>query len=274
MPRFHRLSRPLSSVALTLLACAAAPLAGAQSLGPTPFSAGPLAGTAPPGWIVERPTDTEHATFYDLVLDGAMHVAQPAPGKRGRPRVVADPGTIVLRGRADGATATLRHGLFADPRQTPILRWRWRTSHALDRPDPPPRKPVDDAAAKLCVFFARKEETMSLKERGLRKFELARNGRNGPTATLCYVWDGSAAADSVREDLSGPFLMTIVATTGHADENRWVSPQRDIAVDYQRAFGEPAPRVTGVSVTVDTDATGEQTTTWFGDIHFDARARH
>ncbi|MGN6153428.1 MAG: DUF3047 domain-containing protein [Lysobacteraceae bacterium] len=266
----------MSRSALALLLSASAPLAAAQSLGPTPFSAGPLAGTAPPGWIVERPTDTEHATFYDLVLDGAMHGVQPAAGKRGKPRVVADPGkvpaTIVLRGRADGATATLRHGLFADPRQTPILRWRWRTTRALDMPDPPPRKPVDDAAAKLCVFFARKEETMTLKERGLRKFELARSGRNGPTAALCYVWDGSAPPDSVREDLSGPFLKTIVATAGHADENRWVSPQRDIAVDYQRAFGEPAPRVTGVSVTVDTDATGENVTTWFGDIHFDARA--
>ena len=31
---------------------------------------------------------------------------------------------------------------------------------------------------------------------------------------------------------------------------------------------------TGVSVTVDTDGTGENVTTWFGDIHFDARAIH
>ena len=78
---------------------------------PTPFSSGPLAATAPPGWAVQTLPKVERQTRYDLVNDG---------------------GTIVLRARADGSASSLRHGLFADPKQTPVLRWRWRTERVLE----------------------------------------------------------------------------------------------------------------------------------------------
>ena len=60
----------------------------------------------------------------------------------------------------------------------------------------------------------------------------------------------------------------VVASSGGAQVGQWVSLQRNVAEDYRRAFNTDPPRIIGVAVSVDTDNTGEATTTYFGDIDF------
>ncbi len=213
---------------------------------PTPFSSGPLAATAPPGWAVQTLPKVERQTRYDLVNDGS---------------------TIVLRARADGSASSLRHGLFADPKQTPVLRWRWRTERVLEGADLT-RKEGDDYAARVYVFFDRSEDSMTLKERTLFKLGRARYGNQLPSAALCYVWDNRQPVDSIFDNAYTPFVAMVVASTGGAQVGQWVSLQRNVAEDYRRAFNTDPPRIIGVAVSVDTDNTGESTTTWFGDIAF------
>jgi len=216
---------------------------------PTPFSSGPQAAIAPPGWMLEPIPKAKRPTRYDLVPDD---------------------GVLVLRAYARDAAASLRHGLYADPARTPLLRWRWRTDHVLDTADMTKRD-GDDYAARLYVFFARDEETLSLKEKTLLKIGRARYGNALPTAALCYVWDNRQPVDTLQDNAYTGFVKMIVATSGTAEQGRWVRLQRDVAADYRRAFGTEPPRITGVAVAVDTDNTGETTTTWFGDIDFVGR---
>lgn len=216
---------------------------------PTPFSNGPLAATAPAGWSVQAPPKAEHKTQYDLV---------------------ANEGTIVLRARAEDAAATLRHNLFVDPALTPILRWRWRTQRMLQGADIG-RKDVDDAVARVCVRFDRDPEKLTLKERTLLKVDRARYGKDMPAATLCYVWDNSRAIGTVLDSARTPFVALIVASSGEADVGKWVQHRRDIAEDYRLAFRTDPPRISGVTVEVDTDDTGESATSYFGDIFFAGR---
>lgn len=215
-------------------------------LRPTPFSSGPLAGTAPPGWALQTVPKVERQTFYDLVLDN---------------------GTIVLRARADGSASSLRHGLFADPANTPTIRWRWRTQRVLEGADMT-RKDSDDYAARLCVFFDRDPESLPLKERTRLKFDRARQGKQVPSAALCYVWDNRHPVGTIMDSPQTPLMALVVASSGSAQVGRWQSLQRDVIDDYRRAFNVAPPRIIGVSVGVDTDQTGESTTTWFGDIEF------
>ena len=218
---------------------------------PTPFSSGPVATTAPPGWVLQTPPKVARQTFYDLVPDG---------------------GTIVLRARADGAAATLRHGLFVDPKAMPTLRWRWRTERVLQGGDMT-RKDRDDYAARVYVFFDRDENTLSLKERTRLKLERARHGNRVPTAALCYVWDNRHPVDTILDSPAAPFTALVVASSGDAQVGRWQRLSRDVAEDYRRAFNTDPPRIIGVAVAVDTDDTGESATTWFGDIEFSAGAK-
>ena len=65
----------------------------------------------------------------------------------------------------------------------------------------------------------------------------------------------------------------VVASSGDARAGQRVSLQRNVAEDYRRAFNTDPPRIIGVAVSVDTDNTGEATTTYFGDIEFVSGAK-
>jgi hypothetical protein len=45
-----------------------------------------------------------------------------------------------------------------------------------------------------------------------------------------------------------------------------VAESRDVAEDFRRAFGEPAPAISAVIVATDTDNTGERALSYFGDV--------
>lgn len=215
-------------------------------LRPTPFSSGPLAGIAPPGWAVQTLPKVERQTRYDLVPDN---------------------GIIVLRARADASASSLRHGLFADPAHTPTVRWRWRTERVLEGADMT-RKDRDDYAARMCVFFDRDPETLPLKERTRLKFDRARQGKQVPSAALCYVWDNRHPVGTIMDSPQTPLMALVVASSGSARVGRWQALQRNVVEDYRRAFNTAPPRIIGVSVGVDTEQTGESATTWFGDVEF------
>ena len=232
---------------LALLLAAALSAPPAQAARPTPFSAGPVGGTAPPGWTLQDATPkTKRQTRYDLVRDGK---------------------TIVLRARADGSSAMLKHGLYANPANTPVLHWRWRTDRMLQGADLT-RKERDDHAARLCVLFDRDPEQLGLKERALLKLERAKHGERYPAATLCYVWDNRLPVDSMHDAQSSKFAVIVVAASGAGAPGRWLSMQRDTAEDYRRAFNAEPPSIVGVTVSVDTADTGESVVTHFGDIDF------
>lgn len=236
---------------------------------PTPFSAGPAGATEPGGWAVQATRNAERKTRYDLIAEG---------------------GTIVLRARADGAAATLRHSVYAEPARTPILRWRWRTERMLQSADMT-TKQGDDHVAKLCVFFDRDPEKLPLKERALYKLDRARlakerakqpnygqasadqinSSHHFPAATLCYVWDNRQPVETMLDNPHSAFIAMVVVNRGQGEVGRWVSLRRNILDDYKRAFRSEAPQITGVSVSADTDDTGESATTYFGDIEFVGR---
>lgn len=234
------------------LACACMPtLAAASGLRaqPSPFSAGPIGAESPPGWMLQKLPKVERLTRFD---------------------VVDDAGTLVLRARSEGGAASLRHSLYADPALTPVLRWRWRTERLIDAADLT-RKAGDDYPARLYVFFDRRIEQMSFKERTLFKLGQARYGDELPSAALCYVWDNRQPVDTVQDNVYTGFVKMVVATSGSAELGRWVALRRDIAADYRRAFGTEPPAIIGVAVSTDTDNTGERAVTWFGDIRFESR---
>jgi hypothetical protein len=59
----------------------------------------------------------------------------------------------------------------------------------------------------------------------------------------------------------------IIVVEGGGDRvNRWVRFERDLARDFEAAFGEPSPAVTAFALAGDTDNTGATVTAYFGDI--------
>jgi hypothetical protein len=57
-----------------------------------------------------------------------------------------------------------------------------------------------------------------------------------------------------------------VLQSGNAHAGQWQVQRRDLAADFRRAFGRPAPRITGIAVATDTDNTRSRVSAWFADL--------
>ena len=52
------------------------------------------------------------------------------------------------------------------------------------------------------------------------------------------------------------------------DANRWVAESRNVAADYERAFGKPAPHVKGLRLQINSQHTGTVAESYFGEVAF------
>jgi len=53
--------------------------------------------------------------------------------------------------------------------------------------------------------------------------------------------------------------------------NRWVEENRNVAADYEQAFGRPAPRIKGLRLQINPQHTGTDAESYFGQVAFRSR---
>ena len=185
--------------------------------------------------------------------------------------LVADASTTVLRIRAEGAASSAAYRLDADPSTT--LAWRWKVDRVVRGADMA-RKEGDDYAARVYVTFDRPLAAMSLTARTRLRLGRLLFGSELPSAALCYVWDNRHPPGTTAWNAYSGEVRMVVLRSGEALAGSWVEEARDLESDFRAAFGSvagPAPRVTGVLLSADTDQTGETVTAWFGDLMLGTR---
>ncbi len=166
-------------------------------------------------------------------------------------RVVLEPGgNHALRAEARGAASGLVYEVAFDPREYPILAWRWKVENLVTASDPS-RKVGDDYPARVYVVFP--------------------HWFPPKTRSLNYIW---ATGLPQGAQVPNPFFanaVMIAAQSGPALLGRWVEERRDLIADYRRAFGEDPPRAGAIAVMTDTDQTGETAVGWYDDLRLEAR---
>ncbi len=237
---------------LLLLALAATGLAAADQArhAVAAFSAAKAGAALPAAWTPLSASGSAKPTRYTLV---------------------DDQGTTVLRAEAKASASALSHPLRVDPAATPWLRWRWKIGNLIEQADLHTRE-GDDFPARLYVMFDYPLEKLSFVERSKLRLARALFDPHLPAATLCYVWDGKAAAGTIAPSAYTNRVRLVVVESGGRRVNRWVDFERNIVDDFRAAFGEDPPAVTGIAVAVDTDNTGAFATTDFGDISFNKQS--
>jgi hypothetical protein len=181
---------------------------------------------------------------------------------------VRDGERVVVRARSAAAASGLAREVRIDPRQYPVVRWRWKIENLLEKSDIRTRE-GDDYPARLYITFEYEPDKVSAGRRA--KYRLGRLLFGDiPIAALNYVWDGKAPVGTVVDNAYTDFAKMVVVRSGAKDVGIWVEERRNVYEDYKRAFGGEPPMIKGVAIMTDTDDTGETATAYYGDIVFEA----
>ena len=177
---------------------------------------------------------------------------------------------MVLEARADSSVSGLAHEVDVDPVATPLINFSWWVEASIAAADLS-SKEGDDYAARVYVVFDYPREKLSWGLRTQLKIAETLYGVEIPTAALIYVWDNKHPIETTVPNAYTDRAWMIVLDSGDEHAGTWREHSRDVGADFERAFGEPAPRVSAVIVTSDTDNTQSTALARFGDIHFSAR---
>ena len=241
--------QPLKNVALTL-ALLAVPLLICAQLGPVievgKFSEAEVGDSLPAGWKPLTFKKIEKHTLYSLVTDD---------------------GTTVVKAVSEVSASGLIREIKINPKEYPIVRWRWKVSNILKKGNVH-RKDGDDYPARLYITFEYDPRKLSFSER--LKYQAAKlwYGEYPPLAAINYIWESRAAVGTMVPNPYTDRVMMIVVESGAEKLKQWVSEERNLYEDYKRAFGEEPPLISGVAIMTDTDNTGESATAYYGDILF------
>jgi hypothetical protein len=240
------LSRRIAVVLLSIAGSLTCVDAANEQAAIVPFSSATPGDPLPAPWKLVTLGKNKKPTRYSLVLDADK---------------------TVLRADADASMASVMHTLHFDPRDHPVVEWRWKIAHLLRKSNIATRA-GDDFPARLYVLFDYDIGRLPFATRVKMRVARALFGEDVPLAVLCYVWDGKSIKGTTAWSPFTDRVRVIVAESGEARVNQWVTVRRNIVDDFRAAFGEDPPQVSGVAVATDTDNTGESATAFYGDIRF------
>lgn len=209
------------------------------------FSAGSAGSGLPEGWKPLTFKKVPKQTSYELVKDG---------------------GDVVVKAMSDASASGLIKEVRIDPKEFPIVQWRWKVENLLKRSDVG-RKDGDDYPARLYITFEYDPEKVSLTKKLKFKVGQAIFG-DIPIGALNYIWESKTPAGTIVDNAYTDFAKMLVVESGPQKVGMWVDESRNIYDDYKKAFGEDPPLINGVAIMSDTDNTKERVTAYYGDIVF------
>jgi hypothetical protein len=153
-----------------------------------------------------------------------------------------------VRLASQNSSFALEHRVDVDPAALPFLAWRWKVTRLPEAGDFR-KSSTDDQAAQLLVAFS-------------------------DHRVLSYIWDSHAPRGMMQNARTIPLvhLVVVVCESGQGELNRWIDESRNVAADYEHAFGKPAPHIKGLRLQINTQHTGGRAESYFGQVAFRSTA--
>ena len=139
---------------------------------------------------------------------------------------------------------SLERGVDVDPADMPYLSWRWKVTQLPGSGDFR-RSSSDDQAAQVLVAFADRR-------------------------VVSYIWDSTAPQGTAQSTGFIPLVhvFAMVCQSGSGNLNQWIGETHNVAADYMRAYGKPAPHVKGLRLQINSQHTGAVAESYFGEVAF------
>jgi hypothetical protein len=210
------------------------------------FSAQEIGNGAPAGWKPWTFKNIERHTTYTLVQDDH---------------------TVVVKAVADASASGLVREIKTNPKEYPIVEWRWKVTNILKKGDVY-KKEGDDYPARIYITFEYDPSKLGFFEKAKYQAYRLLYGQYPPTAGINYIWASKAPIGTMVPNPYTDRVMMFVVESSEEKLNQWVSQKRNVYEDYKKAFGQEPPKISGVAIMTDTDNTGESATAYYGDILF------
>jgi len=181
---------------------------------------------------------------------------------------VLNEGTWVVQAKSNDGSSGLIRKITIDPDIYSFISFRWKIQNMLESADLA-NKSGNDAAARVFITFAYDSDEVGWFEEV--KFQTSKlfYDEYPPVATLIYVWANQLEKGTIIDSPYTNRAKIIVLESGAAKKGQWLHEKRNVYADYCRAFAsEKVPMISGVAIMTDTDNTGEQVVSWYGDIIF------
>ncbi|MEP6960088.1 MAG: DUF3047 domain-containing protein, partial [Nitrospirota bacterium] len=209
------------------------------------FSSGTVGQAVPDGWKPLTFNKIPKHTSYEVVKEG---------------------GVTIVKAVSEASASGLIKPVVIDPKEYPIVRWRWKIDNVLQRSDVA-LKEGDDYPARLYITFEYDPGKVSFSKMLQYKAGRALFG-DIPIAALNYIWGTKTPVGTIVENAYTDFAKMVVVESGTQKVGMWIDEERNIFEDYKKAFAEEPPMINGVAIMSDTDNTKGKATAYYGDIVF------
>ena len=170
-----------------------------------------------------------------------------------------------LLANAQSSASMLRKDLHIEPAQLGVLSFSWQIKKLIDGADMAQRD-HDDSPVRLVLAFDGDRSQFSAKNAMLSELSHVMSGRPMPYATLMYVWSNHRSVESVIQNPRTDRIQKIVVESGAQRLNQWLTYERNVREDYEKAFGEPPGALIGIGLMTDSDNTRSHAQAWYGPI--------
>jgi hypothetical protein len=158
--------------------------------------------------------------------------------------------------------------LRLDPREQPILEWRWRVP-----PPAPGAPPLGVTSSKspmtrLSLAFHGDPAKLDFEDRVKLRMARALTVNGLPYASLLYVWMVGVPVETVLHSPHTDRVRMIVVQSGLQQVGEWVTLRRNVVEDFRRAFAEEPGDMVGVGLMTDYGDDGSPRRAYYGDITF------
>jgi DUF3047 family protein len=179
--------------------------------------------------------------------------------------VIDDNHNPVIKAVSNQSASGLIRKIRINPEQYPIIKWRWKITTTYQNGDVT-KKRGDDYPARIYITFKYDPEKATFFE--WAKFKAAKiiYGEYTPQAAINYIWASKAPKGTLVVNPYTDNLQMFVIQSGEKKINTWIEEERNIYQDYIRAFGKKPPMISGIAIMTDSDDTGEQAVSYYGDI--------
>jgi Protein of unknown function (DUF3047) len=179
--------------------------------------------------------------------------------------------TVQMDGRnavlavADSSASLLRQQVRIPASELNQVKFSWKVPQLIETADMTQRD-GDDSPVRIVLTFEGNRSNWSTKNALLSELSLVLTGEELPYATLMYVWCNRRAPGSIIHNPRTDRIRTIVVESGSKNLNQWLDYERNIAADFEKAFGEKPGALVGMALMTDTDNTRSQTRAYYGPV--------